>query len=169
MRGGSVPSRKRARARPTNPVRSAEHRLSSRSARRVHPRESASAAERGIRSAASLSVALGLARLRQRAFAALATRIGHSVRGSRAAWCGGFHYRLRLAESPCDEILKERRNPCAAWSPEIAREAFIWNVLDSHLESRGQPMARSLVRHPFDFESKIRGRKSEANNFCGER
>ena len=29
-------------------------------------------------------------------------------------------------------------------------------------------MARSLVGHPFDFESKIRGRKSEANNFCGE-
>jgi hypothetical protein len=26
-------------------------------------------------------------------------------------------------------------------------------------------MARSRVRHPFDFESKVRGRKSEANNF----
>ena len=64
---------------------------------------------------------------------------------------------LRLTESPCDEILKEPRNPCSARPTKIARATSILNVLNSHRESRRQRMTRMLARQPFNLESKIGG------------
>src|SRR6266851_1729918 len=77
--------------------------------------------------------------------------------------------RLRLTESPGDEILKKPRDPCSTRPTEISRAPLVLDVLNGYLESRRLRMARSLVRHTLNFESKIGGRKSEANNFCRKR
>src|ERR1700694_3290867 len=84
------------------------------------------------------------------------TRIGHAVCSSTGcSGAVGFHYCLRLTEIPCDEILKECRDPCPTRPTEIARATPILDVLNSHLESRRQRSGRRLSRHPLDFESKI--------------
>jgi Cache domain len=76
---------------------------------------------------------------------------------------------LRLTKSPCDEILEECCNPCAACAADIARATSILDVVNRHLERLRLRMARRLVRHPLNFERKIGGRKPEANNFCCKR